>query len=128
MLTSIIEREELVRNCFTKGEGKSYFIIDNLNIHHTEIRDIFLSAMRVTYIINTNCYFDGFYLIFFKLLSWNYFKTNGYRIFVISFGFFAYISTPLSISIDLLIVWWLLPTLAIFQLFLWKKRKFRNLI
>jgi hypothetical protein len=47
---------------------------------------------------------------------------------VTSFGFFAYISTPLSISIDWLIVWWLLPTLEIVQLFLWKKRKFRNLI
>jgi hypothetical protein len=100
MLTSIIEREELVRNLFTKGEVKSSFITDNLNIHHTEVSDIFLSTMKVTYIINTNCYFDGFYLIFSKLLLWNYFKTNGYRIFVTSFGFFAYISTPLSISID----------------------------
>jgi hypothetical protein len=65
MLTSIIEREELVRNIFTKGEGKSSFITDNFNIHHTEVSDIILSSMKVTYIINTNSYFDGFYLIFF---------------------------------------------------------------
>ena len=64
MLTSIIKREELVRIVFKKGEGKSSFIIENFNIHLTEVSDITLSVMKATYIIKTYSYFDGFYIKF----------------------------------------------------------------